>query len=168
MRAEAILSHPRGSGSVPMLPRLHRWKRPGPHVAVALLLAAVGMLLSSCDYNPWAGIGGPSGPSGPGCPKREGPPQSLEVRPASLVLAVGASAEVSAVAHYPPAGCSGILVVSTATWASSNTSVATVDWAPGRLYPPTRVAGVGPGTANITATYEGKSGIAVVTVTPQS
>ncbi|HEX8274364.1 MAG TPA: Ig-like domain-containing protein, partial [Longimicrobiaceae bacterium] len=79
---------------------------------------------------------------------------TVSVSPGSASLAVGGTVDLSAVARD---GAGRILTGRAVAWASSNPAVATVS-ATGL------VTGVAGGTATITATSEGKSGTAAVTV----
>ncbi|HVH67112.1 MAG TPA: Ig-like domain-containing protein, partial [Gemmatimonadales bacterium] len=82
------------------------------------------------------------------------PVASVSVSPASVSLQVGATGQLSAVTKDSTgATLTGRLV----TWASSNTSVATVS-------PSGVVTAKAAGTATITATSEGKSGTTAITV----
>jgi uncharacterized protein YjdB len=83
------------------------------------------------------------------------PVASVTVSPATASVAAGTTVQLAATTKD---SAGGILTGRTVTWASSNTLVATVS-ATGL------VTGVAPGSATITATSEGKSGTAAVTVT---
>jgi len=83
------------------------------------------------------------------------PVASVSVAPATATVAVGSTTQLTAT---PKDANGGTLSGRTVTWASSNTSVATVN-ASGL------VTGQVAGTATITATSEGQSGTAAITVT---
>jgi hypothetical protein len=83
------------------------------------------------------------------------PVASVTVTPASASIAVGATKQLSAV---PKDSAGNTLTGRVVTWASSNSAVATVN-ATGL------VTGVTAGSATITATSEGKSGTAAISVT---
>ena len=82
------------------------------------------------------------------------PVATVTVAPATLPLTVGQTGTLTATTRD---AANNILTGRAVTWSSSNTNVATV--ANGT------VTAVAPGTATITATSEGKSGTATVTVT---
>jgi hypothetical protein len=86
------------------------------------------------------------------------PVASVTVAPASTTVQVGSTAQLTAT---PKDANGATLPGRTVTWVSSNTSVATVT-ASGL------VAGVTAGSATITATSEGRSGSAAITVVAQS
>src|SRR6266566_4752608 len=89
-------------------------------------------------------------------PASGGPPvATVDVTPAAASVQVGQTVQLTATLKD---ATGNILTGRTVTWASSNTSTATVS-ATGL------VTGVAPGPATITATSEGKSGSAAVTVT---
>ncbi len=83
------------------------------------------------------------------------PVASVVVTPASPTIQVGATAQLSAT---PKDANGNVLTGRVVTWASGNTAVATVSGSG-------LVTGVAAGSANITATSEGKSGTATATVT---
>jgi uncharacterized protein YjdB len=83
------------------------------------------------------------------------PVASVDVSPASATIEVDETVDLDAV----PRDADGNALDRPVTWSSSNTSVATVD-ADGL------VTGVAEGTATITATCEGKTGTAAITVNP--
>src|SRR5438093_815821 len=83
------------------------------------------------------------------------PVASLTVNPASASVAVGATRQLSAVTKD---SAGNTLTGRVITWSSSNTAVATVNSSG-------LVTGVAAGSATITATSEGKSGTATITVT---
>src|SRR5438309_1635827 len=80
---------------------------------------------------------------------------SVTISPAPASVQVGQTLQLTAT---PKDSAGGILVGRTVTWASGNTSVATVS-------PSGQVTGVAPGSATITATSEGKTSTAAITVT---
>jgi len=84
------------------------------------------------------------------------PVASVSVTPGSATVPVGATLQLTAT---PKDATGSALTGRSVTWASSNTSVATVS-ATGL------VTGQVAGTATITATSEGQSGTAAITVTP--
>src|SRR5205823_7327472 len=89
-------------------------------------------------------------------PSELAPVASVSVTPATAPVPVGKTLQLTAT----PKDASGSpLTGRTVTWASSNTSVATVSAAG-------LVTGQVAGTATITATSEGQSGTAAITVTP--
>jgi len=117
---------------------------------VALGVLAVALLLGSC--------GGGSGGSAPRTPSS--PSVVLSTVTGTTNLEPGQSRQFSAMAGYSNGNNVGC--TSSATWQSSNTSVATVSTTG-------MVTAVAPGVADIRATYEGVSGAARVTVgTPGS
>jgi len=83
------------------------------------------------------------------------PVASVTVSPASASIAIGGSKQLSAVTKD---SAGGTLIGRVVTWGSSNSAVATAN-ATGL------VSGVTAGAVTITATSEGKSGIASITVT---
>jgi uncharacterized protein YjdB len=83
------------------------------------------------------------------------PVASVTVSPATASIAVGGTRQLTAA---PKDSAGNTLTGRVVTWASDNTAVATVD-ANGL------VSGVAAGSANITATSEGKSGSAAIAVT---
>src|SRR5438309_3109899 len=80
---------------------------------------------------------------------------SVTISPAPASVQVGQTLQLTAT---PKDSAGGILVGRTVTWASGNPSIATVS-------PSGQVTGAAPGAAPITATSEGKSGTATLTVT---
>lgn len=78
----------------------------------------------------------------------------VDVTPATASVNVGATLQLAAT---PKTSAGALVAGKTATWSTASATVATVD-ATGR------VRGVGAGTAAITATVDGKSGIATITV----
>lgn len=118
-----------------------------PRPPRASALAATLTLLAAC------GGGGDPGPTQPPPPPAVG---SVSVSLGAAQLIVGstttATAQVLATTGAPLAG-------RTVTWSSGNEAVATVSAAG-------VVSAVAPGTVNITATSEGRSGSATLTVTP--
>jgi uncharacterized protein YjdB len=82
------------------------------------------------------------------------PVATVAVTPSTGTLDPGGTLQLTAT---PRDAAGNVLTGRTVTWTSSNTSVATVD-ANGR------VTAVGPGTATITATSEGRTGTAAITV----
>src|SRR2546425_5339206 len=82
------------------------------------------------------------------------PVASLAVAPQTLTVGVGATAQLTAT---PRDANGAFLAGRSVTWASSNTAVATVNTTG-------LVTGVAAGQATITATSEGRSGTAVITV----
>src|SRR5437016_2553082 len=87
-------------------------------------------------------------------PPAPAPVASVAVAPTTTSLTVGQTAQLSAT---PKDSGGSVLPGRTVTWASSNTSMATVSSSG-------LVKGVAAGTATITATSEGKAGTAAVTV----
>lgn len=85
------------------------------------------------------------------------PVATVAVSIAPTSITAGATAQASATLRD---AANNVLAGRSVVWSTSNASVATVDAAG-------VVTGVGPGSANITATSEGKSGTAVITVTPR-
>lgn len=87
---------------------------------------------------------------------------AVELSPASVNLNVGDSETLKATYNVKDASSYSFWenVTSTASWSSSNTSVATVSGG--------KVTAVGIGTATITATYDGCKGTATVTVSDGS
>ncbi len=83
------------------------------------------------------------------------PVASVSVTPATATVAAGHSAQLTAT---PQDANGNPLSGRTVTWSSSNTSVAVADVNG-------NVTGIAPGSATITATSEGKSGTAAITVT---
>ena len=83
------------------------------------------------------------------------PVASVSVTPASATISAGQSAQLTAT---PQDANGNPLSGRTVTWSSSNTSVAVADVNG-------KVTGVAPGSATITATSEGQSGTAAITVT---
>src|SRR5438067_1425819 len=83
------------------------------------------------------------------------PVASVSVTPASATISAGQSAQLTAT---PQDANGNPLSGRTVTWSSSNTSVAVADVNG-------KVTGVAPGSATITATSEGQSGTAALTVT---
>ncbi|KLU61844.1 bacterial Ig-like domain (group 2) [Peptococcaceae bacterium CEB3] len=81
--------------------------------------------------------------------------QSLTVSPSSASVQVGHTQAFTATAHYSDGSSSD--VTSSASWTSSDTSVATMS---GNV-----VSGVSAGTSTISATYGGFSGSGTITVT---
>src|SRR5205823_3248600 len=84
------------------------------------------------------------------------PVASVAISPATATILVGQTLQLTAT---PKDSAGGTLTGRTVTWTSGNTSVATVS-------PSGQVTGVTPGSANITATSEGKTSTAAITVTP--
>ena len=82
------------------------------------------------------------------------PVAAVTVSPASATIAVGGTRQLSAVTKD---SAGGTLTGRVVTWSSSNTAVATVNSSG-------LVTGVAAGSATITATSEGKSGTAAITV----
>src|SRR5204863_431992 len=80
---------------------------------------------------------------------------TVDLNPATATVQVGQTVQLTAT---PKDSNGNALSGRTVTWTSSNTSVATVSTSG-------LVSGVTPGSATITATSEGKSGTASVTVT---
>jgi uncharacterized protein YjdB len=80
---------------------------------------------------------------------------AVVVSPSTDTIQAGGSAQLTAVVKDKH----GNTLTRTVTWASSNTSVATVDQSG-------KVTGVAQGSATITATSEGKTGSSQITVTP--
>src|SRR5256884_8398012 len=80
---------------------------------------------------------------------------SVTISPAPASVQVGQTLQLTAT---PKDSAGGILVGRTVTWASGNPSIATVS-------PSGQVTGAAPGAAPITATSEGKTGTATLTVT---
>src|SRR2546430_2040116 len=80
---------------------------------------------------------------------------SVTISPAPASVQVGQAPQLTAT---PKDSAGGILVGRTVKWASGNPSIATVS-------PNGQVTGAAPGAAPITATSEGKSGTATLTVT---
>src|SRR6266550_4647296 len=83
------------------------------------------------------------------------PVASVAISPATATILVGQGLQLTAT---PKDSAGGTLTGRTVTWTSGNTSVATVS-------PSGLVTGVAPGSANITATSEGKTSTAAITVT---
>src|SRR5438132_1312977 len=83
------------------------------------------------------------------------PVASVSVSPASATVAAGQSVQLTAT---PKDGNGNSLSGRTVTWSSSNTSVAIADVNG-------NVTGLAPGSATVTATSEGKTGTAAITVT---
>src|SRR5437870_4799454 len=83
------------------------------------------------------------------------PVASVTVSPATASIRVGQTTQVTAT---PKDSAGGTLAGRTVTWKSSDTTVATVS-------PSGQVTGVAPGSATITATSEGKTSTAAITVT---
>src|SRR6266516_407141 len=83
------------------------------------------------------------------------PVASVAISPATATILVGQGLQLTAT---PKDSAGGTLTGQTVTCTSGNTSVATVS-------PSGRVTGVAPGSANITATSEGKTSTAAITVT---
>src|SRR6266568_2437413 len=83
------------------------------------------------------------------------PVASVAISPATATILVGQTLQLTAT---PKDSAGGTLTGRTVTWTSGNTSVATVS-------PSGQVTGVAPGSANITATSEGKTSTAAITVT---
>ena len=83
------------------------------------------------------------------------PVASVSVTPASATVAAGQAVQLTAT---PKDANGNALSGRTVTWSSSNTSVAVADVNG-------RVTGIAPGSATITATSEGQSGTAAITVT---
>lgn len=111
-----------------------------PSIVSGVLLGLAAAALSGCSDS----SGGPSGPS----------VASVEVTPSSVSLLVGATQQLAAAARTS----AGALVPGkTASWTSSSAAVATVDISG-------LVRGAGTGTATITATIDGRTGSATVTV----
>src|SRR5204863_2960225 len=86
------------------------------------------------------------------------PVASVTVSPASASVTAGTTVQLTAT---PKDASGNALSGRTITWSSSNTAVATVS-------PSGLVTGVVAGSATITATSEGQSGTAAITVTPPS
>src|SRR3989441_1089055 len=86
------------------------------------------------------------------------PVASVTVSPGSATLSVGGTAQLAAVTKD---AAGNTLTGRTVTWASSNTAAATVSGSG-------LATGVAGGTATITATSEGQSGTAAITVTAPS
>src|SRR6266576_2954436 len=80
---------------------------------------------------------------------------SVTISPAPASVQVGQTLQLTAT---PKDSAGGILVGRTVTWASGNPSIAAVS-------PSGQVTGVAPGSATITATSEGKTSTAAITVT---
>src|SRR5204863_513261 len=80
---------------------------------------------------------------------------TVDLTPATATVQAGQTVQLTAT---PKDSNGNVLSGRTVTWTSSNTSVATVSTSG-------LVSGVTPGSATITATSEGKSGTASVTVT---
>jgi hypothetical protein len=74
--------------------------------------------------------------------------KTVSVTPASATIGVGETQQFTATGHYSDGSTSDIASDSDVSWASSDTTVATID-------PNGLATGVGEGKANITATYEG-------------
>jgi hypothetical protein len=106
---------------------------------VPLLVSAVTL---SCTSDPTTAVGVPM------------PVASLSVEPTNVVIPVGASTQLSAIARD---SSGGTLSGRVTTWTSSNNSIAVVGTAG-------VVNGVAPGSAEIIATAEGKSARAGITV----
>lgn len=85
----------------------------------------------------------------------------LQVAPTSATIAKGTSQQFTATAVFSDSTTQN--VTADAVWRSSNTNAATVSNASGSNG---RAQGVGTGTADITATYQGQSAQAVLTVSP--
>jgi uncharacterized protein YjdB len=79
----------------------------------------------------------------------------LAVTPNSVTLAVNQQASAVAMVVYSDA--STLAVTQAATWSSSNSQIASVSNG--------RIAAVAPGTATVTASYDGETGTVAVTVT---
>jgi uncharacterized protein YjdB len=85
------------------------------------------------------------------------PVATVAVTPASPVVVAGSTAQLTATATDANAN---VLTGRSVVWSSSAPTIATVDANTGL------VSGIAAGTATITATSEGQSGTAVITVTP--
>jgi 6-phosphogluconolactonase (cycloisomerase 2 family) len=88
---------------------------------------------------------------------------SIAIAPSAPTIASGTAIQLTAVATYTDGSTQTI--TSPATWSSSDTAVARVSNTSGSIGLTTAIA---PGTATITATYNGVSGTAGVTVTAVS
>jgi uncharacterized protein YjdB len=85
------------------------------------------------------------------------PVATISVSPATKILAAGATATLTA---FPLDATGHSLIGRVFTWTTSNASIATVTFKDSAAI----VTGVAPGTATITATSEGQSGTATMTV----
>src|SRR5439155_19738294 len=119
-----------------------------PSSSLPWLLIATSLTLGACG-----GGGGGGSPTKPSAPVA-----SVTVTPAAAALAVGATVQLTA-ATKDAAG--NLLAGRTVTWAGSRLAVAMVSGTG-------LVTGVTGGSATITATSEGKSGTATITVQPSA
>jgi len=83
---------------------------------------------------------------------------SLTVSPASGNLTVGSILYLTPIGHYSDGSSSNIVPITTVSWTSNNTAVATID-------PYGIVTSVAAGSATITASISGKSATVPITVT---
>ncbi len=119
------------------------------HVRAWLLLLT---LLAACG----GGSDGPSVTPPPAPPPTPAAVATVDVSPSTSSLAIGATAQLSATTRD---ASGNTLTGRTITWASGNNSIATVN-ATGL------VTAVAAGSTTVTATAEGRSGQATITVTP--
>jgi hypothetical protein len=86
---------------------------------------------------------------------------SIQVTPVNPSIAKGTALQFTATAVYSDNSTQDVTL--SATWSSSNTTVATIGNAPGNRG---RATGASTGTSTITATFNGTSGSTLLTVTP--
>jgi hypothetical protein len=145
------------AGGEPLSGRTVTWTTDNAQVATVSATGLVtGVAVGSATVT--ATSEGKSGTSHVTVTAAPAPVASVEVAPATATVSVGSTVQLTAT---PEDAAGQPLTGRTVTWTTDNAQVATVSGAG-------LVTGVAAGTATITATSEGRSGTASVTVTPVS